>query len=255
MTSLCGRVFCVRSGVTFIIIVVILLFSALFALLSLTSVARMGRYKLIQSPFSVANSRRSANDLFDDSHFFIFPDESAIVRAYLDVVRDTVCGLTLRTQERAVHGTVRDVRPFDIGQRIKGLDWPLIGITMVGQKRLVNIEWALRLVIATEVPGDFIECGVWRGGSSVFARAILKALNINDRHVWLADSFQGLPKARTKNDNDEWSKQEYLKVSFIQRILPDRMNFTDDLFLDISESELEFLRRVTACVSGKAYEF
>jgi hypothetical protein len=83
---------------------------------------------------------------------------------------------------------------------------------MIGQKRLVNIEWALRFVIANNIPGDFIECGVWRGGGSIFARAVLKVFNIKNRHVWVVDSFQGLPKARTTNDHDEWSKQTYLRV-------------------------------------------
>jgi hypothetical protein len=83
---------------------------------------------------------------------------------------------------------------------------------MIGQKRLVNIEWALRFVIANNIPGDFIECGVWRGGGSIFARAVLKVFNIKNRHVWVVDSFQGLPKARTTNDHDEWLKQTYLRV-------------------------------------------
>ncbi|CAF3432229.1 unnamed protein product [Rotaria socialis] len=162
-----------------------------------------------------------------------------MVRAYLDVVRDTVCGLALRTQERT-YGFDSKVRPMIISERIKGSDWPLTGITMVGQRRLINIEWAIRFVIANDVMGDFIECGVWRGGSSVFARAILKALNNNDRHVWLADSFQGLPKARTPNDHDHWSKMEYLKVSLEEvqtnfrsfNLLDDRVHFCKGYFVD-----------------------
>ncbi|CAF1049636.1 unnamed protein product [Rotaria sordida] len=58
-----------------------------------------------------------------------------------------------------------------------------------------------------------MECDVWRGGSSIFARAVPKPLNNKDKHLWLADLFQGLPKATAKNDNDNWSKMEYLKVS------------------------------------------
>jgi hypothetical protein len=108
--------------------------------------------------------------------------------------------------------TVVKIVPLEVSKRIVGEDRPLIGITMIGQKRLVNIEWALRFVIANNISGDFIECGVWRGGASIFARAVLKALNIKDRHVWVVDSFEGLPKARTTNDNDEWSKQTYLRV-------------------------------------------
>jgi len=143
--------------------------------------------------------------------------ESPLVRAYLDVTRDTVCGLTLRTREQSVDGDVSRKRPLNIAARLKGLDWPLIGITMIGQNRLNNIEWALRKVIQEKVPGDFMECGVWRGGGSIYARAVFKALNVQDRHVWLADSFQGLPKARTANDVDSWSQQEYLKVRLMPR--------------------------------------
>ncbi|CAF1207423.1 unnamed protein product [Rotaria sordida] len=58
-----------------------------------------------------------------------------------------------------------------------------------------------------------MERGVWRGGSSIFTRAVPKPLNNKDKHLWLADLFQGLPKATAKNDNDNWSKMESLKVS------------------------------------------
>ena len=149
----------------------------------------------------------------DNGEPFPFPDESPLVRLYLNVVRDTVCGLTLRTQELSVETNIdAKKRPFNLEQRIAGEDWPSIGITMIGQRRLINLEWAIRFAIANNIPGDFIECGVWRGGGSVFARAILRAFGITDRHVWVVDSFQGLPKARTPNDNDHWEKQEYLKV-------------------------------------------
>ena len=149
-----------------------------------------------------------------ENQSIVFKDESPLIRLYLDVIRDTVCGLTLRTQEQSVFGTTipPTKTPLNLQMRIRGEDWPLIGITMVGQKRLINVEWALRLVIANGVPGDFIECGVWRGGTSIFARAVLKALDINDRHVWLADSFQGLPKPRTQNDDASWSLFDYLRV-------------------------------------------
>ncbi|CAF2970690.1 unnamed protein product [Rotaria sp. Silwood2] len=207
-----------------------------------------------------SNMHRMVNISYDNNQFFVFDDESPLVRTYLDVVRDTVCGLTLRTRESSVN-FYNQTLPLDINQRIKGLDWPLIGITMVGQKRLINIEWALRFVIANKIPGDFIECGVWRGGSSIFARAVLKALNNNDKHVWLADSFQGLPKARTKNDNDIWSIMEYLKVSLEEvqtnfrsfNLLDDHVHFCKGYFVDslpsCNISEIAVLR-----MDGDMYE-
>ena len=39
----------------------------------------------------------------------------------------------------------------------------------------------------------FIETGVWRGGACIFMRGILKAHGVEDRVVWVADSFAGLP--------------------------------------------------------------
>jgi len=64
---------------------------------------------------------------------------------------------------------------------------------MIGLKRLENIQFCVEDVIRRQVPGDLIETGVWRGGATIFMRAILKAYNIIDRNVWVADSFEGLP--------------------------------------------------------------
>ncbi len=65
--------------------------------------------------------------------------------------------------------------------------------TMLSESRLDNIADCVRTVIADGVPGDLIECGVWRGGGAVFMKGVLEALGDRDRSVWLADSFQGLP--------------------------------------------------------------
>lgn len=78
-------------------------------------------------------------------------------------------------------------------KRLTGADWPAHGETMVGLRRLENLQQCLETVIASGVPGDIIETGVWRGGSMIFARGILAAHGCTDRKVYLADSFQGLP--------------------------------------------------------------
>jgi O-methyltransferase len=75
----------------------------------------------------------------------------------------------------------------------QGRAWPLVGETMVGMARLDNLHSCLEAVVREGVPGDFIETGVWRGGSSIFARGVFKALGVHDRQVWVADSFAGLP--------------------------------------------------------------
>ncbi len=60
---------------------------------------------------------------------------------------------------------------------------------------MANLRALMESVIADNVPGDFIETGVWRGGACIFMRAILYAHNIADQCVWAADSFEGLPVA------------------------------------------------------------
>lgn len=96
--------------------------------------------------------------------------------------------LVRRAQLELVH-----VEPDRTEARQEGRDWPLEAETMVGLKRLDNLQQCVTSVIRNGVPGDLIETGVWRGGSSIFMRAILKAYGDTSRKVWLADSFRGLP--------------------------------------------------------------
>lgn len=84
-------------------------------------------------------------------------------------------------------------RSFDFEARMTGSDWPANAHTMIGIARLQNIQWCVEDVLAHNIPGDLIETGVWRGGAAIFMRALLKAYGVQDRCVWAADSFAGLP--------------------------------------------------------------
>jgi O-methyltransferase len=66
-------------------------------------------------------------------------------------------------------------------------------LTMAPRKTLENVEFCIRECVKNKIEGDFIECGVWRGGISIFVNEIFKSLNEN-RKVYLSDSFEGLPK-------------------------------------------------------------
>ncbi|MBI4911747.1 MAG: class I SAM-dependent methyltransferase [Acidobacteria bacterium] len=83
---------------------------------------------------------------------------------------------------------------FDPALRAGGRDWPSVAHTMIGQKRMANLRELAERVLAEGVPGDFIETGVWRGGACIYLRAILEAHGVRDRRVFVADSFEGLPK-------------------------------------------------------------
>ena len=84
-------------------------------------------------------------------------------------------------------------RPYDPQARLNGEGWPAGAHTMMGIKRLDNLQQCVEDVLRSGVAGDLIETGVWRGGGTIFMRAILKAYAVEDRCVWVADSFSGLP--------------------------------------------------------------
>ena len=82
---------------------------------------------------------------------------------------------------------------FQEAWRIKGLDQPSLALTMVGLKRLRNFRDLIERAIVDRIPGDIIETGVWRGGASIMAKAVLDAWGETGRRVFVADSFAGLP--------------------------------------------------------------
>jgi O-methyltransferase len=84
--------------------------------------------------------------------------------------------------------------------RVEGRDWPLFAQTMIGLKRLRNVRHCVETALAEDVPGDLIEAGVWRGGVGILMRGVLKAYGVDDRVVWVADSFRGLPSPDPDHD-------------------------------------------------------
>jgi O-methyltransferase len=66
-------------------------------------------------------------------------------------------------------------------------------LTMVPERSLVELARQVSAILALGVPGDFVECGVWRGGSSLLMAELLRQAGVSDRRVWLFDSFDGLP--------------------------------------------------------------
>ncbi len=82
---------------------------------------------------------------------------------------------------------------FNKHARDLGLDWPADALTMIGMKRLTSLQHCVETVLDEDIPGDLVECGVWRGGASILMRAVLAARGDEKRTVWLADSFEGVP--------------------------------------------------------------
>ncbi len=74
--------------------------------------------------------------------------------------------------------------------------------TMIGRKRLDNLQSCMEEILKSNIPGDFIETGVWRGGTTIFMRGFLASYDVKDRFVWVADSFMGVPPSSHEEDKD-----------------------------------------------------
>jgi len=112
---------------------------------------------------------------------------------------------------------LNNIYEYDDELREYGWDWPSVAHTMIGRKRLKNLSDLTEQVITNNIPGDFIETGVWRGGACIMIRAVLNSYNITNRKVWLADSFEGLPppnvKDFPKDKNETFHQHPELSVS------------------------------------------
>jgi len=68
--------------------------------------------------------------------------------------------------------------------------------TMTSPERVFSLRRAVEYVVKNDVPGDFVECGVWKGGSSMVMALTLLRLGDWSRHLYLYDTFEkGWPEA------------------------------------------------------------
>jgi len=102
-------------------------------------------------------------------------------RPYLDLVKKIVLNEIYEPGDHLAEGRI----------------WPPgEAMTMVGKKRLENALGLALDVIERDIPGDFIEAGIWRGGVVAVWAALLKSQQDHGRKVYGADSFVGIPPVK-----------------------------------------------------------
>jgi hypothetical protein len=67
-------------------------------------------------------------------------------------------------------------------------------ISMLSDVRMDHIASIIVELNEKGIPGDLIETGSWRGGACIFMRAVLDEIGDKSRKVYVADSFDGVPK-------------------------------------------------------------
>src|SRR4051812_29764219 len=168
--------------------------------------------------------------------------------AYIDLLKRSLLDLVnARTyaMKRGPDGLEpAEVDEQDLEMRLIGKDWPVNGTTMIGMKRLDNLQHCISEVIESGVPGDLIETGVWRGGASIFMRGMLRAHGVTDRAVWVADSFRGIPPPNADeyppDEGNRMHMRDFLAVSLADvqanferfGLLDDQVRFLEGWFRD-----------------------
>jgi O-methyltransferase len=117
--------------------------------------------------------------------------------AYLDLLKlalSDLAGARTRTVTRTGDKRVfsRELTDDQVAWRAEGKDWPENGLTMIGLRRLGDLQACVEAVVRDGVDGDLIEAGAWRGGASILMRATLNSLG-EDRTVYVADAFGVFP--------------------------------------------------------------
>lgn len=83
--------------------------------------------------------------------------------------------------------------------------------TMTSNERLYGLIEAVKYVVKHNIPGDFVECGVWKGGSMMAIAETLLQLGVTDRQLFLYDTFAGMT-APTDKDVDQLNREASIQL-------------------------------------------
>jgi len=185
---------------------------------------------------------------------------------YLDLIEKCLTNVIYRDPPMRPKWThILRKQEFSFSVRESGKDWPSLAHTMIGLKRLHSLREQVERTLAENVPGDYIETGVWRGGACILMRAVLAAYGETERCVYVADSFAGVPPPNRslypadRGRNFYKYKQlavplEEVKANFAAYgLLDEQVRFVKGLFSD-TLPKLEAKRFALLRLDGDLYE-
>lgn len=85
--------------------------------------------------------------------------------------------------------TLSDVRQVFIDSRV---------LSLCERRFFLNLDSIVETIAHQNVPGDFFEAGVWRGGVAIYLKNLLEVHSLREKKLWLADTFSGFPPVRDK---------------------------------------------------------
>lgn len=108
-----------------------------------------------------------------------------------------LASLSLKLRHRLAE--VAPELPYDFSELEKSVLHQVHPFTMTSPERIAVLVEAVRHVINSDIPGDFVECGVWKGGSSMAVALAAQSCATASRDLWLYDTYEGM-SAPTEDD-------------------------------------------------------
>jgi O-methyltransferase len=106
-----------------------------------------------------------------------------------------------------------DALPHDLDPRIARIVRLARPYTMTSLPRLVALCECVRYIVENRIEGDFVECGVWRGGSMMAVASMLLALGDRSRRLYLYDTYDGMTQPTEKDIEFSGKRAETLLAS------------------------------------------
>lgn len=141
--------------------------------------------------------------------------------------------------------------------------------TMTSNERLFCLIDAVRYIIRNNIPGDFVECGVYKGGSMMAVALTLLAENCTDRDLYLYDTFAGMTEPSDVDvdflgKSPDWQSWPMATLDYVNNALcstnypEERMHFVkgkvEDTLPDQAPAEISLLRLDTDWYESTKHE-
>jgi hypothetical protein len=94
----------------------------------------------------------------------------------------------------------------DMEPSFKDIFFKCKNYTMTSPERMYSLYKSTEYVLNNNIPGDIVECGVWRGGSSMVCALTMMKMQSMDRKIYLYDTYSGMSEPTEKDVDFEGSQ-------------------------------------------------
>lgn len=105
------------------------------------------------------------------------------------------------SESHSVHFEDKPEHDIDVDKNFLNLFHIARDYSMTSKDTMYALYSAVNYILDRNIEGDFVECGVWKGGSSLLTSLIFQQRGVQNRAVYLFDTFEGMTPA-TEDDVD-----------------------------------------------------